>query len=417
MAKSNSARNQFVAKRNDIIQQSQLSLTLTQSKAISYILSKVKKDDEPGTRYYFNIKEFKNIMKLKNITYKDVGEMLKNIADQSTYVVDSEGNLKLVRWLHLVHLYPVDGSFEITLHEDMTPYIYNLLEQKDENGVFFTTYQLQDIALMKHFYSPRLYEILKSYAYNNEQWKFEFGTGTIRDIQILIARADKNNSMESNIPKSWSSWAVFKRDVLEPAREEINKYTPIKIAYKESKYDLYGQKQRKICSVEFYLLEKTKGEKKETEGIIEQEYKEIDEEETRQMSIFEDFYSAHREQLEKEALEELVEHDNELEKRQEQSVCPVFLGEFSEFSDEEVEGLFKAAIGHIALGIFSIKKRNWGEREMWAIDYVSLYYEKIKATSKDTKTSTFRRLYDSVVKDYDNLAVKINSEYMDKYGV
>ncbi|MBR5178508.1 MAG: replication initiation protein [Lachnospiraceae bacterium] len=414
MARSNSARNQFVAKRNDIIQQSRLSLTLTQSKAISYILSKVKREDTEDTHYFFNIGEFKHIMKLKKITYKEVGDMLQNIADQSTYIVDKTGKLKLIRWLDIVRIEPVDGKIELTLHKDITPYVFNLIEQKDENGEYYTTYKLQDISLMKHYYSPRVYEILKSYAYNNEQWKFEFNTGSDKDLQVLIAKPDEKGNPV--IPKSWSSWAVFKRDVLEPAKDEINKYTPIKIAYKESKYDLYGTKQGRICTIEFYMLEKTKGEKNQTEDIIEQEYKEVDEEEERQMSIFDNFYNAHREQLEKEALEELAEMDDELEKRQEKSICPVFLENFSEFSDEEVEGLFKAALDHIARGIFSIKKRNWDARELWAIDYVTYYYDKIKATAKDTKTTVFKRLYDCVSKDYDDYSVKVNMDYIDRYG-
>lgn len=414
MTKSKAARNQLVAKRNDMIQQSRLSLTLTQSKAISYILSKVKKGDTEKTHYFFNISEFKNIMKLKKITYKEVAEMLQNIADQSTYIVDKTGELRLIRWLDIVHIEPVDGKIELTLHKDITPYVFNLIEQKDENGEYYTTYMLQDISLMKHFYSPRVYEILKSYAYNNEQWRFEFNTGTVRDIQVLIAKPDTNG--EPVIPKSWSSWAVFKRDVLEPAKEEINKYTPIKIAYKESKYDLYGSKQRRICSIEFYMLEKTNGEKRITEDIIEQEYKEVDEEEAQQMSIFDEFYNAHREQMEKEAVEELIEQEDELERRQERSMCPIFLGDFSEFSDDEVESLYKAALGHIAFGIFSVKKKNWDEREMWAIDFVSYYYEKIQATKNDTRTTTFNRLYDSILKDYDNYSNKVNQDYILRYG-
>ena len=414
MTKSKAARNQLVAKRNDMIQQSRLSLTLTQSKAISYILSKVKKGDTEETHYFFNISEFKNIMKLKKITYKEVAEMLQNIADQSTYIVDKTGELRLIRWLDIVHIEPVDGKIELTLHKDITPYVVNLIEQKDENGEYYTTYMLQDISLMKHFYSPRVYEILKSYAYNNEQWRFEFNTGSVRDIQVLIAKPDTNG--EPVIPKSWSSWAVFKRDVLEPAKEEINKYTPIKIAYKESKYDLYGSKQRRICSIEFYMLEKTNGEKRITEDIIEQEYKEVDEEEAQQMSIFDEFYNAHREQMEKEAVEELIEQEDELERRQERSMCPIFLGDFSEFSDDEVESLYKAALGHIAFGIFSVKKKNWDEREMWAIDFVSYYYEKIQATKNDTRTTTFNRLYDSILKDYDNYSNKVNQDYILRYG-
>jgi len=97
-------------------------------------------------------------------------------------------------------------------------------------------------------------------------------------------------------------------------------------------------------------------------------------------------------------------------------MCPIFLGDFSEFSDDEVESLYKAALGHIAFGIFSVKKKNWDEREMWAIDFVSYYYEKIQATKNDTRTTTFNRLYDSILKDYDNYSNKVNQDYILRYG-
>ena len=414
MNNSNIARNQFVAKRNDMIQQSRLALTLNQSKAVAYILSKIKKGDKADTLYEFNMNEFKNIMKLKKNSYSEIRNMLQNIADQSMYIRNADGQDVLIRWLNLVRLDPGSSKVYLSIHEDMAPYVFSLIEQKDANGDYFTTYKLQDIALMKHYYSPRIYEILKSYAYNNQQWKFEFGTGTIKDIQVLIAKVE-NESGISVIPKSWSSWAVFKRDVLEPAREDINTYTPMKIAYKESKYNLSGIKERKICSVEFYLLEKTNGEKKETEDKIEEEYKETDEEEYSQSSIFDEFFAAHKEKLEQEALNELIQTEDELEKRQESSICPLFLEYFQQFSDEEVEGLYRSALQHIASGIFSVKKRNWDERESWAIDYVTLYYDKIMATSEDTQTTFYKRLLDCVIKDYNDFSAQINEEYQRRF--
>ena len=150
--------------------------------------------------------------------------------------------------------------------------------------------------------------------------------------------------------------------------------------------------------------------------VVDLDDEEVDEEEAQQMSIFDEFYNAHREQMEKEAVEELIEQEDELERRQERSMCPIFLGDFSEFSDDEVESLYKAALGHIAFGIFSVKKKNWDEREMWAIDFVSYYYEKIQATKNDTRTTTFNRLYDSILKDYDNYSNKVNQDYILRYG-
>ena len=53
---------------------------------------------------------------------------------------------------------------------------------------------------------------------------------------------------------------------------------------------------------------------------------------------------------------------------------------------------------------------------MWAIDYVTVYYDKVIATSKDTRSTTFNRLYNLVTNDYDNVATRINDEYISKYG-
>ena len=43
------ARKQNVAKRNDMIQKSKKSLSIVENKAVSYIFSKVKPDDDPDT--------------------------------------------------------------------------------------------------------------------------------------------------------------------------------------------------------------------------------------------------------------------------------------------------------------------------------------------------------------------------------
>ena len=49
------------------------------------------------------------------------------------------------------------------------------------------------------------------------------------------------------------------------------------------------------------------------------------------------------------------------------------------------------------------------DKEMWAIDFISYYYDKIKATEDDTRTTPYRRLLDCVVKDYDGYAEQLTT--------
>ena len=408
MSDPKKAREQIVAKRNDIIQRSRYGLTLPQNKAISYIISKIKKDDAPNTLYEFDCNEFIGVMKLKKNSYTDIRKMIKDIADKSMFVKDPTGKDVLVRWLNIVRMDPGSGKIYLTIHEDMAPYVFGLLEQKaqDEN-VFFTAFKLKEIALMKHKYSPRVYELLRSYQANNQTWKFELGTGSEYDIFPRIAEPDPDTGAPI-IPKNWYSWSLFERDVLKWAKEEINDYCPIKVDYQGSKIDFKGTKQRKTCVVEFIMLDKTNGEKKSTEEKINEEYSEVDADQRFHQVCFDEFLQADAEARKKE-LE--IEEREDLDRRLEKSICPTYLASFQSFSDKEVEALYSACLSKIGDHIFTYRKGNLDNREDWAIDYTQEYYEKILATPDETKTSVFRRLLDCLKNDYDNIAFKIDEKW------
>ena len=225
-------RNKLVAKDNRIIQKSRFSLSLLESKAVLYLISKIKPDDKPNKMYTFNCKEFQALLNWnKEASYQNIKIMLQNLGDMSFWMrgkVNGREKDILMRWFNIVHMDPGNGNIEISFHEDMFPYLLDLQKNLTETNRYYTTYKLQNISLMKHRYSIKLYELLKSYQYNNRKWRFENGTGSEYDLQIRIAdtKIDKKTRQAITvIPKGWSNWAIFKRDVLEPAVQEINKYT------------------------------------------------------------------------------------------------------------------------------------------------------------------------------------------------
>lgn len=410
-------RNNLVAKDNRLIQNSRYALNSNENKAVLYLISKIQPDDEPGKKYLFNCKEFQALIKWNGAaSYKNIKDMLTKLSDMRWWVDIDDESEALVRWFHIVRMKKSTGDIEISFHEDMFPFLLNLQQHLEENGQYFTAYRLQNVTLMKHRYSPRIYEILKSYQFNNKKWTFENGTGTKYDLQRMIGDTTLNDGSGEKPPtvkESWSNWAVFKRDVLEPAIEEINKYTDIKVAYEGKKKDIYHRKTRAIRTIEFYMVGKTEPEQRETDQIIDAEYTVIEDEHNyHQMSIEELFFQAHEKSLEEERAErELFE----AAKREEQigkSKHQILFAELNDdrhanLDEKKVAQLYSTAIKGRVIG-GDVPRTAW---ELFATDLVLYYYDKIVATPEDTKTTLYKRLLDCVKNDYDNQVYELLGQY------
>lgn len=415
-------RKNLVAKDNRMIQNSRMSLSLLENKAVLYIISKIRPDDEKGKKYIFNCGEFCSLLNWnKEASYQNVKLMLQTIGNASWWIEGEEKGRKkefLVRWFDIVHMDPGTGDVEIRFHEDMFPFLLDLQKHREEDGKYFTTYKLQNVALMKHRYSPRIYELLKSYQFNNKKWTFENGTGSSYDIQRRIADtvpdAKKVTNPISMIPKSWANWSIFKRDVLDPAVEEINKYTDIKVAYKGKKEDIHHRKTKAIRTIEFYMVGKTGPEQRFTDELIDAEYTVVDEEETHyhQVSIEEIFFKEHEKSLEIEKAEREYFEAVQKEKKIKAATHSILFAELNgdlrhaDFDEKKVNQLYSMAIKGRVVGV--IPANQW---EMFAVDFVTYYYDKILSTRETTKSSVYQRLLDCVIKDYDGKTY----DFIEKY--
>jgi len=56
----------------------------------------------------------------------------------------------------------------------------------------------------------------------------------------------------------------------------------------------------------------------------------------------------------------------------------------------------------------NVPRTSW---EMFAVDLVLYYYDKIVATPEDTKTTLYKRLLDCVKNDYDNQVYELLEQY------
>lgn len=400
----------IISKRNDMIQNGRINLSLREQKMVLYMLTKVRPGDSPDTEYTFSAREFAIAIGLRGkaiYNYGELTDMLQHLSNKSWRNINRNGTqMQIVRWFNTVHVEDRSqnsaGTYKIRFHQDMAPYIYSLVEQKVKNNAFFTTYNFECIIRMKHSYSPRIYEILKSYEFNNIQWFFD-----LQQFKELIADFDEETG-EPLIPKHWKNFAVFRRDILEPAKTDINTYTDIRIDYAARKADLYGKPTRSYQTITFFFDRKTKSEQIMTESLIA---KELENESCRyeQLSLF-DHGLAYEEKKqtffkERKAARELDEQQKKND-RIEASQNKIFTEEFFQFTDPQLQQLYITALKRIDTS--RVRFEDW---ELWVCDFASHYLDHIQATPELTKTTTFRRLLDSIEKDYHGYAERINELY------
>ena len=435
------ARKQNVAKRNDMIQKSKKSLSIVENKAVSYIFSKVKPDDDPDTIYTFDCQEFYRLLRWKKESYTDLRAMLYSIASQTFGIIDEEtGTEKIVHWFNTIHLKMskngkiisdsnLPGRYvEIKIHEDLMEYVFGLEQQRRENHIFYSAYQLQNVSMLTHTYSQSMYELLKSYE-NLGKWRFEYGTGSENDIQMRICLYEQEMEAPEAapakgkggrkrrkvfgtaklvpvIPSSWSTFHFFERDVLKPVMKEINKYTDIEFDYEPSKVDMTGVKRRKYSTITFYIRKKTPAQKKETDQIIDDAYKDFDDGKIyKQMNLdeFLDTVTVDSEEAARIQAEEQAKREKKKEKDIAKAVYKTAASCYYDcFKQKEIQHLVEAALKHLT----PLRVRR-EDREMWAIDFIDYYHDKIRATEDETRTTPYRRLLDCVTKDYDGFAEQL----------
>ena len=241
--KRNSSRNMEVFKRDDMIQKARYRLSVQEQRCVLYAISKIKPEDTAFSEYSFELNDFYAMCGLQNESYTELKEILRALKSKSWWVeIDDQGTESAVSWFNVVRSNKRSGKVTIKFHEDMMPFLLDLAKQ----NTFYTSYNLKYILPMNSQYSPRLYELLKSYQKNQSQWFF--------DIDDLKYHLDCQN---------YKNFADFSRFVLEPAVEEINRYTDLAIGY-----DLQ-RKGRKVVRVVFFLDEKTPLELDTAEREIE----------------------------------------------------------------------------------------------------------------------------------------------------
>lgn len=225
-------RYYLVVKSNSMVRTSKYNLSTQEQKVILYIISKIKPDDTEFNEQVFNLKDLCNIFGIEynSKNYINFRNAIQNLSDKSFWI-EKDNKEILVRWLEYVSIDKDNMTVSVKLNHYLEPYLLGAY-------VNTTQYLLHNILAMRSKYSIRLYELMKSYAY-------------LKKVEIELSTLKKLLSLENN---KYPVYKDFRVRVLEPAIDEINKYTEIKIQITPIRT------KQAITSILFTIKNKTKAE-------------------------------------------------------------------------------------------------------------------------------------------------------------
>lgn len=243
-----------VHKANELIQKSRFDLSTQQQKIILYLISKITPKDRDFEEYEFSIKDFCQICGITsgNI-YAVLKEQIKKIADKSLWVEISPGKETLLRWIEKPYIDTNSGVIRIRLDRDMKPFLLHLKQN-------YTQYELIWTLHFKSKYSIRLYELIKSIHYfEDETYTRRFSVDELR--KLLGA-------------ETYKEYPNFRQKVLLPATKEINEYSDKIVEWEPIK------RSRAVEFIDFHIRTKGNLQKMHVRDLVETEL------ELNQLSLF-----------------------------------------------------------------------------------------------------------------------------------
>ncbi len=173
---------------------------------------------------------------------RDLAKASKNMVGHTIFIEDGNGNFRVFSMVTNVDY--IDGVLDITFNDILLPHVLKL----EKN---YTVLELSVMVDFKRNSSFRLYEILKKDAYkilkngvvqveyNISELKFMLGLANMDSPEIKKALAGKSDDIDwdqlyaklDKKEKSYEKWPEFRRNIIEPAQEELVEKSDIKFEY------------------------------------------------------------------------------------------------------------------------------------------------------------------------------------------
>lgn len=216
--------NNYIVKKSNTLIYASYDLSLQEQKIVLSIASTVSPDDDDFKEYEFKIKDFNDLVEIKNKnSYTELKQSTKNLM-RKPFEIKEEGKTIQVNWFSSITYKDGEGLIIFKFDSALKPYMLHLKE-------LFTSYKLGNVLSLKSKYSIRLYEIMKSYEFRNE-WVID-----LEEFKSLVGASEKSYSVYQNV----------KNKIIIQAQKELAEKTDIRFDFEEIK------KGRKVGTLKFKI--------------------------------------------------------------------------------------------------------------------------------------------------------------------
>ncbi len=207
-------RYELVVKSNELLRNTRYTLNTTEQKLLVYIISMIKQDDKEFKEVEINIVEYCKLAGIETNSgniYQYIKEQIQVLANKSWWIPVNNKKEILFRWIDKAAIEKGSGVIKIKLHDNLKPYLLDIRSN-------FTKYELINVLTLRSKYAIRLYELFKSYLWQGH-WEID-----VEKLKNLLNVSDK-----------YKQFKEFRRSLLLPAIDEINKFTDLSVEFKPIK--------------------------------------------------------------------------------------------------------------------------------------------------------------------------------------
>ena len=253
-------REQKVVQSVELIQRAQYSLSLAENRFLLYTISKVRPDDTVDKEYVIELKDYMAVCGMQpGTSYTPIKELIVNVFRNMVLAIeDANGVFTITGWYDYIQSAPNDGTIRYKFGSKVAKHLIGLAQYNatatKENRIYYISDELKYMIPFTSRYAYRLYLLLRSYG-NNNSWVFKMDV--LRDrLDVFRNTLDAKKTLEgirtnddSRVPL-YPRFFDFRKNVLDPAVEDINRYSNIKCAYRP----IY--KGRAVVAVQFIFEDK-----------------------------------------------------------------------------------------------------------------------------------------------------------------
>jgi plasmid replication initiation protein len=228
---------QFVVKSNDLVE-ARYRLSLQESHVVLWLLTQIRPEDDDFKTHRLKVEDFANMAQVNvGNRYSELRKITKKLMQRVMDIYSpQESKIIQVAWLSSAIYEEKQGIISLRFDPALKPYLLQLKSQ-------FTKINIADTMKFKSIYAVRIFELLLQHE-------------SIGKRKTSIDNLREWCGIEEG---EYGLYGNFKKDVITPAKSEINAKTDYEVNYIETKTS------RKITGLDWDIKKKSHFEKEQSE--------------------------------------------------------------------------------------------------------------------------------------------------------